>query len=90
MLKDNDEFSLGFSVDTETNFTLPTSGKSQMQAKLVSELMAIDRERAEVLVKCWEQLVKHAASGSRNREFLHLNDYVPWRILDVGETYISP
>ncbi|KAL8792041.1 MAG: hypothetical protein Q9195_005382 [Heterodermia aff. obscurata] len=88
MGKDNDDFSLGFSAGTET--TIPTSpplsGKSRMQARLVSELMAQDRTRAEILINCWEQLAKHAASGSRKREFLTLDDYVPWRILDVGET----
>ena len=88
MMKDNDEFSLGFSVGTETELTSPISGKSQMQTELVSRLMEIDRERAKVLVKCWEQFINHAASGSRNREFLKLDDYVPWRIIDVGETYV--
>ena len=87
MLKDNDNFSLGFSVDTESQSPSPTSGKSRMQAELVANLMAIDRERAKVLMECWEQLVNHAASGSRSREFLTLHEYVPWRILDVGETY---
>ena len=59
-----------------------------MQAKLILELMSIDRERAKVLVKCWEQLVNAGASGSKDREFLTLSDYVPWRIVDVGEPYV--
>ena len=87
MFKDNDEFSLGFTVDTELKST--SSGKNKMQTDLISKLMAIDPERAKILVKCWEQLVNHAASGSGNREFLNLDAYLPWRILDVGETYIT-
>ncbi|KAG7005403.1 hypothetical protein G7Y79_00020g049310 [Physcia stellaris] len=56
--------------------------------ELVLELMSIDRERAKVLVKSWEQLVNAGASGSKDREFLNLEDYVPWRIVDVGEPYV--
>ena len=85
MFKDNDEFSLGFTVDIKST----SSGKNKMQTDLISKLMTIDPEGAKVLVKCWEQLVNHAASGSGNREFLNLDVYVPWRILDVGETYIT-
>ena len=60
-----------------------------MQAKLILELMSIDRERAVVLVKCWEQLVNAGASGSKQCEFLTLKDYIPWRIVNVGEPYAA-
>ena len=79
---------VGFRVDGENSFTSSTSGKSQMQAKLILELMSIDRERAKVLVKCWEQLMQVGASGSKDREFHNLDEYVPWRIDDVGEPYV--
>lgn len=58
-----------------------------MQAKMILELMSIDRERAILLVKCWEQLVNAGASGAKDREFLALDDYIPWRIVNVGEPY---
>ena len=78
---------LGFRVH-ENNFTSSTSGKSQIQAKFILELMSIDSERANVLVKCWEQLMQVGASGSKDREFHNLDEYVPWRIDDAGEPYV--
>ncbi|KAL8792026.1 MAG: hypothetical protein Q9195_005367 [Heterodermia aff. obscurata] len=75
--------SINFSIHTDTHRVI----KTQVQAKLILELMSIDRERAKSLVKCWEQLVKAGASGSKDREFLTLDDYVPWRIVDSGEPF---
>ena len=85
--KENSEFLTGLRVDAETSFTSPTSGKHQMLAKILLELMTIDRERPSEVVKTWQQHNMTTIGISSNRGFSSFEDDVPWRSLNVAGPY---
>lgn len=76
----------GFQTITQAKTLQSSSGRSQIQAKLMLELMSIDRERAITLMKCWEKLVGEASGRQRTFHFNTLEDYIPYRLVDVGQT----
>ncbi|KAG7004489.1 hypothetical protein G7Y79_00025g057750 [Physcia stellaris] len=55
-----------------------------MLAKILLELMTIDRERPSEVVKTWQQHNMTTIGISSNRGFSSLEEYVPWRIENVG------
>ncbi|RDW88454.1 fusicoccadiene synthase [Coleophoma cylindrospora] len=84
---ENDEMANGFQAAlNEFAPKVSHSGKSQMQAKLVLELLAIDRPRALVLLKSWEGLVK-GESGTQHQGFRTLEEYLPHRVINLGQTF---
>ena len=58
-----------------------------MLAKILLELMAIDRERTLEVVKSWQRSISTSIGNLRNRGFSNLDEYVPWRIENVGGPY---
>lgn len=64
------------------------SGKKQIQAKLLLEMMAIDRERAITATKAWAKFVELASGRQHHVRFATLEEYFPYRILDVGEMLV--
>lgn len=58
-----------------------------MLAKILLELMTIDRGRTSEVVKTWQQYISTSIGNSSNRGFSSLEDYVPWRIVNVGGPY---
>lgn len=75
----------GFRAATQTGNLQSSSGRSQLQAKLMLQLMAIDRERAITLMKSWEALVE-TCGRQRASHFNTLEEYIPYRLMDVGQT----
>ena len=67
-------------------------GKKQIQAKLLLEMMGIDRERAMTATKAWAKFVELASGRQHHVRFKTLEEYFPYRILDVGEmsVYLHP
>ena len=61
------------------------SGKKQIQSQLLREMVAIDRDRALTTAKSWAQYVQLAAGRQHDVHFATLEQYIPYRILDVGE-----
>lgn len=64
-----------------------TSGKRRMQAKILKEMLAIDKPRALVAMKSWAKFVE-SASGREHHEFKTLDEYIPYRSLDVGQLQV--
>ncbi|KAG8526296.1 uncharacterized protein KY384_000289 [Bacidia gigantensis] len=62
-------------------------GKKQIQLQLLQEMMAIDKERALISTKAWARFVELAAGRQHDASFTSLETYIPYRILDVGETF---
>lgn len=77
----------GSVLNPADNVKMSASGKSQMQAKLILELLAINEPQAMVLLKCWEGLVK-GESGSQHFNFQRLDEYLPHRVINLGQTYV--
>ena len=61
------------------------SGKRQIQSQLLQEMVAIDRERALTATESWAKFVQLAAGRQHDIHFASLEQYIPYRILDVGE-----
>ena len=60
------------------------SGKRKIAAQILSEMVAIDPARAIVAVKSWATFVQHASGRQHHVHFNTLEDYIPYRCLDVG------
>lgn len=60
-------------------------GEKQMQSRILSEMMAIDPERAVTSMKAWATFVELAAARARSTPFESLEEYLPYRIIDAGE-----
>lgn len=61
-----------------------TSGKRQIAAQIIREMMAIDPERAMVVAKSWAEGVQHSSRREEETDFKTLEEYIPYRALDVG------
>lgn len=61
------------------------SGKRQLQSKMLLEMLKIDKERAITSMKSWARFVELAAGRQHHTQFASLEEYIPYRIIDVGE-----
>ena len=60
------------------------SGKGKIAAQILREMMAIDPERAMVVAKSWAAGVQHSNRRQEDTNFKPLEEYIPYRSLDVG------
>ncbi|KAF1962998.1 terpenoid synthase [Byssothecium circinans] len=63
-----------------------TRPEKRIQAQILSEMTAIDPERAVTTMKAWARFVQ-LASQTPSRPFETLNEYLPSRIIDAGELF---
>lgn len=61
------------------------SEKEKIISQILAEMAAIDPERASISMKSWITYVRLAASHPRSIPFATLEEYLPYRIIDVGE-----
>lgn len=66
------------------------SGKRHILSQMLGEMMAIDRERALITMKVWAKFVENAAGRRHTQHFATLEDYIPYRSLDVGQMFVDP
>ncbi|KAI0448819.1 geranylgeranyl pyrophosphate synthase [Xylaria acuta] len=60
------------------------SGKRKIAAQILKEMMEIDSERAMVAIKSWATFVEYASGRQHHVHFNTLEEYIPYRCLDVG------
>lgn len=60
------------------------SGRPKIAAQILREMMAIDPERAMVVAKSWATGVQHSSRRQGDTNFNTLEEYIPYRSLDVG------
>lgn len=60
-------------------------GKKQIQSKIFAEMVAIDRERALTSINSWMEFLQLASGREHDKTFTTLEEYLSYRILDVGE-----
>lgn len=58
--------------------------EKRLQVQILQEMSAIDPQRAIVAMKAWASFVQ-LASQTRSAPFETLAEYVPARVIDVGE-----
>lgn len=63
--------------------------KSEVQAKIVAEFMRQDPVFGNYLLSCWEAFLKKTEDG-RNLDFGTLDNYLSFRLDDVGAVYVYP
>ena len=61
------------------------SGKTRLQSALILKMLSIDRERALTVVKLWKEYLA-SGGGAGDVEFDKLDDYIEYRIQDIGTT----
>ncbi|GAB1317175.1 hypothetical protein MFIFM68171_07385 [Madurella fahalii] len=61
-----------------------TSAKMELQAKLIRDALAIDREAAMWTVKIWADYVEKGAGRKNHSGFKTLDDYIEYRYHDIG------
>jgi hypothetical protein len=62
-----------------------TTGKNKIQAQIFNEMVAIDKPRAMITAKCWAEFLQLTSSRDRRVKFDTLEEYIPYRIWDVGQ-----
>lgn len=60
-------------------------GEKEIQSRILSEMIVIDKQRALTSMKAWNKFVQMAAAGVETRPFSTLDEYIPFRIIDAGE-----
>jgi ophiobolin F synthase len=61
------------------------NGLKKMQAMLLQEMMAIDEERAVTTMKAWVEFLKFAGGRQHDKHFATLEEFIPYRSIDVGK-----
>ena len=61
------------------------SGQRRIQAQLLLDMLAVDRERALTTMKTWATFLETASGRQHATHFHTLEQYIPYRILDVGQ-----
>jgi hypothetical protein len=60
-------------------------GKKKMQAIILDEMLRIDAKRAMVTMKAWSEFLHYAAGRQHREHFKSLEEYIPYRIHDIGK-----
>lgn len=63
-------------------------GKYKIQAFILKEMMAIDKERALITIEAWVKFLEFASGRQHDRIFTTMKDYIPYRCKDVGEWWV--
>lgn len=60
-------------------------GKKRIQGQMLLEMMTLDRERAITTAKSWAKFVQMASGKEHHKSFKTLDEYLPYRSIDVGQ-----
>ena len=60
------------------------SGKRKIATQILRDMMTIDPERAMIVAKSWATGVQHSSRRQEKTNFNTLEEYIPYRSLDVG------
>ena len=61
------------------------SRKKQIQSKMLLEMLSLDKERALTTMKAWAKFVELASGRRHHTHFATLDEYIPYRVIDVGQ-----
>jgi len=66
-----------------------TTGKNKILAQMFNEMVAIDKPRAMITAKYWAEFLQLTSSRDRRVKFDSLDEYIPYRVWDVGQMWVS-
>lgn len=61
--------------------------RRQLQAKMVMELMEVDKEQAKETLRLWKEM-SEVFVQIRDMEFTVLDNYLKFRVIDAGCPYV--
>ncbi|KIK55691.1 hypothetical protein GYMLUDRAFT_248501 [Collybiopsis luxurians FD-317 M1] len=73
------------SVITTNNSQTMQVGKRKIVSQILLEMLAIDRDCAINLMKTWAKFLELGSSRQQDKTFRTLEEYLPYRMHDVGE-----
>ena len=56
----------------------------QVQAKIVLDLLALDREKAELILTTWKDFVASSSSREQPQNFREFEEYISYRLRNGG------
>ena len=69
----------------QDDFNAHEIGAKRLWLQILTEMMAIDKERAIVSMKAWLTFIQLASSRDRSEPFGSFEEYLLYRIIDIGE-----
>lgn len=73
----------------ETVAKSTSNGQKKIQSQILAEMVALDKERALTTMESWATFIQLSTSRQRSRPFASLEEYLPYRIIDAGEMWVS-
>jgi len=59
-------------------------GAKQLQSRIIVELLNIDEACGNLMIETWKNVLSTAQDLKSNIRYSNLDEYIPYRILDVG------
>jgi hypothetical protein len=59
-------------------------GAKQLQSRIIVELLSIDEVCGNLMIEAWKDVLSTAQDLKTNIRYTNLDEYIPYRILDVG------
>lgn len=56
----------------------------QVQAKIVLDLLALDREKAELILTTWKDFIASSSSREQPQNFREFEEYISYRLRNGG------
>jgi hypothetical protein len=75
--------------ETKSKSVQSIMGTKQMQAKMILNLLEIDEECAQRVLKTWKTMVSTTAKRDKTKSFQSLEEYIRYRIIDTGAPYVN-
>ena len=60
------------------------TGKMQVQAEMILDLLALDREKAELVLTTWKTFSATSSSQEQPSTFRTFEEFIPYRIRNAG------
>lgn len=61
-----------------------STGKMQIQAKTILDLLALDREKAELILTTWKDFIVSSSSREQPQDFRAFEEYIFYRLRNGG------
>ncbi|KAL2139942.1 hypothetical protein VTI28DRAFT_4454 [Corynascus sepedonium] len=83
-----DEFSLGERETVTANIRNVTSGRKQIQAKMMLQLNQTDKVCAARIMDAWKTMLS-TTLRDKSKNFSNLQEYIDFRIIDTGAPFVE-
>lgn len=64
-------------------------GAKQLQSRIIMELLETDEASGKLMIDTWKTVISTARKMKGTQNYSNLEEYIPYRILDVGGPYVE-